>query len=219
METVESSSIQALKNEPYQEFFANADPNICSWNHKRYPELKPITSSSKSSSMHQRFSPRSCPKGSKISTSEKEPYNISICTPVCNTPKLYSFTKVKPYYYKKLVNKGFSTSTASPDPFFKRDFQESPKLVNYMNYLNNFTMRKLKSKRIKKEKNNSADVVFGLKNKIFEVLNKVKPPSLDSKKTQILRNKLPLSTAQTLEELLSSTKIKKINKKYLKYKF
>lgn len=219
METIESSSIQALKNEPYQEFFENADPNICSWNHKRYPELKPITSSSKSSSMHQRFSPRSCPKGAKLSTSEKEPYNISIYTPVCNTPTLNSFTKVKPFYYKKLVNKGFSTSTASPDPFFNREFQESPKLVKYMNYLNNYTIRKFKAKRISKDKNCSGEMVFGLKNRIFEALNKVKPPSLDSKKTQILQNKLPLSNAQTLEELLSSTKIKKINKKYLKYKF
>lgn len=218
MDTKELSSVQVLNSGIKQDLFENDDPNICSWNQKRYPDLKPIARASNYSSLYQRSSQQSCPRPVKTQLSEKDPYYLSICTPACNTPQNISLSTAKQFNSKKFSNRGYNTNACSPDLTFSKDFKDPSRNVKYFSNLNNLTLKKLKSKRTDKGKNVSGEFAFGFNSRVFEILNTVKSPSLEVKKTPFLQNKLPLTTAQTLEELLKFTKIKKINKKYLKYK-
>jgi len=219
MDTKELSSVQALKSRLDHEYFENDDPNICSWNKKRYPDLKPIARASNHSSHYKRSLHMSCPRAGKTELSKKDPCYLSICSPVCNTPQIRSLVAAKPFSSKKVAYRGCNTNSCSPDLTYIKDFQDPSKTKpKYFEHLNNLALKKLKANRTNKEKSVSGEYGFGFNSRVFEILNGVNSPGLEIKKTPFLQNKLPLTTAQTLEELLKFTKVKKINKKYLKYK-
>lgn len=218
MESIkESFSIQALRNEPYQDSSENLDldPDICSWNQKRYPTLKPFTLSPKLKPTILRSSPKSCPKPTKKLIPDKESFTLSINTLFSKTPKLNSNSRNKSISKsntKKLKN-------FTPEPLFFKQSQDSTKIIKYSNYLNSLMVRKLKLRQINKLKQAENKTMASASNyKALEMLFKNSSPYSDQRKTPLLRSRLPLTTAQTLEELLKNTKVQEINKRFYKYK-
>lgn len=218
MESIkESFSIQALRNEPYQDSSENLDldPDICSWNQKRYPIIKPFNLSTKLKPTIQRSSPKSCQKPTKKSSPDKETFTISINTLFSKTPKLNSQSRNRSIS-KSNIKKD---KNLTPEPFFLKHSQDSPKIIKYSNYLNNLVVRKLKLKQINRMKQVDNRTMANICNyRALEMLFKNSSPYADQRKTPVLRNRLPLTTAQTLEELLKNTKVQEINKRFYKYK-
>ena len=224
MESVkESTSIQALQNEPYQDSIDHSelDPDVCSWNKKLYPDSKLINLSGKLKPISLRScSPKSCPKPSKRwNIEKKEPYSVNVYTLLANTPthglriRNFSITgqKILPENNKKKLN--------TPEPCLLKISQDSPKIIKYSNYLNHLAVRKLKLKQMIKPKPQGSKGFMNIENsKMLEMFLKAHSPHGEARKTPGLQKRLPLSTAQTLEELLQNTKIGKLNKKYYKYK-
>lgn len=220
MESVkESTSIQALQNEPYLDSIdqSELDPDVCSWNKKLYPKDKLDNISGKLKPISLRSSPKSCPKPSKSLNMEKEPYFMNINNLITNSPTNCSGKRnLSIIRSKNLVEK---KKLITPEPCLVKNFQDSPKVVKYSNYLNQLAVRKLKLKQMIKTKPQGSKgfMNFG-NNKMLEMFLKANSPYGEPRKTPVLQNRLPLSTAQTLEELLQNTKIQKINKKYYNYK-
>ena len=106
----------------------------------------------------------------------------------------------------------------TPEPYLFNKRKESPSILKNSNYLNNLTLKKFKLKTLPKMKpadQNSMNISMP---RHIEFFSMIQSPYIQNRKSPILSNKLPLSTAQTLEELLRNTKILKINKKCMKYK-
>jgi hypothetical protein len=216
-QNIEKLCLQVLKDAPFTENNEPSDPDICSWNQKKYPELKPLKISEKTDSAPRR-SPNPCIKEAKPLNVESHFQSPSQSPVVSKTPTAISSLK-RNFYIKKLAVHKFSKDfsiPASPEPRLHRlDLLERAKPATKSIYLNNSAFKKLKFKKILKEKPYQYSFNF-TNSKIIEYIGKIKSPCLDVKRTHTLVNKLPLSNAQTLEELLDLTKLIKNNRKYLK---
>lgn len=211
----ETLCLQLLQNDQFIENSENLDldPDICSWNQKKYPELKPVRLADKQEKLSHKLSPQSFKKPSKHLSIERDSLTPCINRFTSHTPTGISQLKQN-FYVKKLKNHDFCKNSASPEPRLGKNFHEIVKnsnKSNYLNYLNGYTIKKIKFKKMKKEKPHQFSFNF-TNNKVLEFLSKIKSPCLDVKRTHTLNNKLPLSNAQNLEELLNLTKMSKIRK-------
>jgi hypothetical protein len=216
-ESKEIFSLQVLQNQPFDDSvdISSLDPNLCSWNQKRYPELKSQNFSAKLKPINSRVSPKSCPKAVKNTHGEKEVYNISANAIYSQSPGPSSSLRGN---FKANNSILYTKNVKTPEPFPMKKFSETPKNMKGSKNLNSITLRKFKLKLLHKMKPLDQASLNLSNPKYLEFFSQIKSPYIQHRKSPIISNKLPLSTAQTLEELLRNTKIHEINKKYLKYK-
>ena len=211
---IETLCLQLLENDQYCDpENLDLDPEICSWNKKKYPELKPVRLGDKQEKFSPKLSPQAFTKPCKNFNLDRDSQVPCINRYASNTPTAISQLKQN-FYVKKLVNHDFCKNSASPEPRLAKNFHEIGKISNksnYLNYLNGYMIKKIKFKKMKNEKPYQFSYNF-TNSKVLEFLSKIKSPCLDVKRTHTLNNKLPLSNAQNLEELLNLTKMSKIRK-------
>ena len=213
--TKEIISLQVLQNQSYEDSIdiSERDSNLCGWNQKLYKELKSPHNSEKLKPIYSRTIPKSCPRPLKSGQVEKEPYNISISpifshSPVPSAGMRGNFKPNKSIMYSKNAN--------TPQPYLFNKRQESPNILRSSKYFNNLTLKKFKLKNLRKMKPIDQSLMNYSMTKYIEIFSMMQSPYIKNGKSPILSNKLPLSTAKTLEELLRNTKFHKINKKYSK---
>ena len=210
-------SLQVLKNQSYDDSIntSGLDPNICSWNQKLYPELRSPNYSEKLNPIEPRTSTTSCLKPYKFPYVEKEPYNLSITPIISHSPIPIGGLRRKFKPNKSIMH---TKNANTPEPHLFNNRKESPNILKNSNYLNNLTLKKFKLKTLPKMKPADKNLMNISMPRHIEFFSMIQSPYIQNMNSPIFSNKLPLSTAKTLEELLRNTKILKINKKCLKYK-
>ena len=205
--------------------FLKIDPDVCSWNNKKYPSLKLTEGylqrglSEKEEKMQERSIIKIKPQKLKLFAISPEINNININdiisrssskehTKLKTTPKNINLKK-----YIKIPKKFEQYDIAN----YERS--QSPNYENNSKVLNKSLTRRYKCRSVLKEKPCSkTNFFFQLKSeapeKFAEIFNRIRSQSPDSRRqTPYIQNKLSIYTAKTLEELLANAKLPDISSK------
>lgn len=193
------------------------DPDICTWNSKRYPVLKKLESRNEILTEHSRTKRSKDTPKSFISTSPYELAKVNITDMSSGSPKRVLknfFKKHKPVSlnfsmkkHQKKIENCDSIDFSSVD-----NRNQTPQNFKYSSYISRRV--KDRSRYLKPHDQNDIKAKTKLNFKISpeiadkypEILNNSPSPS-SQKTSPVIHNKLSMYTARTLEELLASTKL------------
>lgn len=205
------------------------DPDICSWNSKKYPSVKTPDqvrvgiSNRKYLDSHRKTRKKSEIQDLKKKILKSDLNNIILLnsTPGSPSPESNSFKSrlcLSMKNSKMLQSKKPNVISFAE---YSNQIIEKPKYFNYFNMPKQLTQKRSKGRSVKsvnKERPYTRNPLFDFQQKIPEKFNEIitvartqSPPPY--KHPQRLREKLPIYMAKTLEELLTNSKLPEIASK------